>query len=345
MRNSKDVLLLELRRVLQVALDQARHEVLPAVPAGPSSLALDLEGPPLRHLLARDARDQVVRRVQRGDVLADGVAAQEDVELRHLADDAVVLLAVVYDADRVLVVRARGQEPEGPPEGHLAEHVEGEEVQPLAQVDDGARRLRAADDADGIRLLGFRGGGVGVGAEGAHARDEELDGVVDEGAELAHRRHRVRHVGHLLLHRVHLLAHLGEDVRVLGRREHAVEVGLVEPLPGREDVPGDVGRGERDLIGSDADHGPVCPVEVDVVPVRVLGDDRSDLPQACAGREEGAGDGAQGGGIAPEEHPPNEEKGDENGPVGADDRDGEVEDDADRGDGALLGHYHLAIRS
>lgn len=238
-------------------LNQTRHEVLPPIAPGPLALPLDLERPPLRHLLLGDARDEVVGRVQRRDVLADWVAPQEDVELGHLADNAVVLLAVVDGADRVLLVQPRGEEPERPPEGHLAEHVEGEVVQPVAQVQRRVRRLLRGSPRR--RLLG-RGARGRVRAEAAHARHEQLDRVVDEGAELAHGRHGVRDVGHLLLHSVDLLTYLSEDVRVLGRREDAVKVRLVEPLAGREHVPGDLGRGEGDLVGPDADHGAVFPV-------------------------------------------------------------------------------------
>lgn len=279
MRNSKDVALVELRLVLKVATDKGRQEVLAAVAAGALAVALDLEGPALGQLLAGDARDQRVLRVEGGDPAPQRVAAQQDVDLGDLADDAVVLLAVVDGLDGALLVDARGHEAEGPPEGHLAQHVEGEEVQPVAEVDDGVA-------AGETRLL--EAGDRGVGAELVEPAHEEVDGVVDEGAELAHRRHRVRHVGYLLLHRVHVLAHLSEDIRVLRRREHRVEVRLVEALAGREDVSSDHGRGERELVGSDAHDGSVLAVQGDVVEMRAFGGRGHEFPDTRAGSQEGA---------------------------------------------------------
>lgn len=129
-------------------------------------------------------------------------------------------------------------------------------MQPVAEVDDGV----AAGEPG---LLEARD--CGVGAELIEPADEVVDGVVDEGAELAHGRHRVRHVGHLLLHRVHVLPRLREDVRVLRRREHVVEVRLVEALARREDVARDQGRRERELVGRDSHDGAILAVQFYVV--------------------------------------------------------------------------------
>lgn len=53
------------------------------------------------------------------------------------------------------------------------------------------------------------------------------------------------------------LSHLGEDIRVLRRREDAVEVRLVEAPPNGQDVLCCIWGGKGNLVRCDANHGPL----------------------------------------------------------------------------------------
>jgi hypothetical protein len=92
------------------------------------------------------------------------------------------------------------------------------------------------------------------GGEAVELLDEQPFGVVDEARQLLHCRHAVRRRSDALLLRVHGLARLGEDVGVLGRREHAVEVRLAEAFAHGEDVL----CGVRGREGQLCDSGLVC---------------------------------------------------------------------------------------
>lgn len=70
--------------------------------------------------------------------------------------------------------------------------------------------------------------------------DEQPFRIVDEAGQLHHGGHAVRSGCDAFLLRVDRLPRLSEDVRVFGRGEDAIEVGLAEALADREDVFGGV---------------------------------------------------------------------------------------------------------
>ena len=205
MRNSKDIPLPKLFRILEMPQNQTRHQILPPI-ARLENRRLLVERPPARHLLERHARDQRVLGAQPGDKLPQWVPPQQVIELGHLTYDAVVRLRIVDGLDGLVHIPPLLKEPEAAAEGHFAEHVKGKVVQPVAQVKD-------------ARV---------VGDVGIDLASQQLDGVVDKGAELLHGGHAVGYVGDTLLLGVHLFARLGEDVWVLGWREDAVEGSLKE---------------------------------------------------------------------------------------------------------------------
>jgi len=67
--------------------------------------------------------------------------------------------------------------------------------------------------------------------------EQHLDGVVDERAQLLHSSHAVWNIGDALLRGMHVLSRLGEDIRVLGRGEYAVEGRLEEALSSTQQCP------------------------------------------------------------------------------------------------------------
>lgn len=68
--------------------------------------------------------------------------------------------------------------------------------------------------------------------------------VVDGRSHLLHRCHAVRLHGEALQLGVFPFADLGEDVWILRRREHPVEVGFRDPLANGQDISRGEGRGE-----------------------------------------------------------------------------------------------------
>lgn len=146
-------------------------------------------------------------------------------------------------------------------------------MEPVAQVHD-----RVAAGKAGL----LETGNGGVGAKLVETADEEVDGLVDEGAQLLHGGHGIRHVGHLLLHGVDVLANLGEDIRVLRRGEDRVEVRLVEALARGEDVAGDRRGRERELVRGNANDRSILAVQFDVVQMRAFRGRGLELPETRA---------------------------------------------------------------
>ncbi len=263
MGNGEDIALPEPLRILQMALDQAGHEILPPVAAPQQACAVLVKGTAVLHLLEGHLGDQSVLCRHPRDVLPQGIPPQQMIHLGDLAHDAVVGLGVVDRLDGVLDVPSLGEEAEASAESDLAEDVEGKVVKISTQIKDGSGWSRA-----------------GAGRhEVVHLLCQNLDRVVDEGAELLHGRHAVGYVGYALLLCVHVLADLGEDVGILRRREYAIEVGLEEPLSRAEEVPRGLRGRQRDFIRGNPHDGAVLSVEIDVMPVGVARRRRSDFPE------------------------------------------------------------------
>lgn len=254
-----------------MTLDQTSEEVFSTVTASALAFFIGRERLAFTHFVQRNFRHQGVAGVDERHEFPEGVLAKQVVELGDLAHEAVVALRVVNRLDGTLDVDAGFQKSERTTEGHLAQDVEGEEVQPSTEVEDLAATTLV--EAPAVVVPTAR-------AELGDLAHEHLDSVVDEGAELPHRGHAVGDVGHLLLLCVHLLADLREDVGVLWRREDGVEVRLVETLPGREDVTRCCGAGDRDLVGCDPHDGAVVSVEVDKLIISPSPRRRYELPKA-----------------------------------------------------------------
>ena len=273
MRDGEDITLGEFRWVFQVALDQTSEQVFPAVAASALALLVGRKRPALAHLVQCDARDKGVSGIEERDEFPEGVLAEQVVKLRDLTDEAVVTLRVIDSLDGALDVDAGLKESEGAAKGDLTQHVEGKEVQPCPEIEDLAPTslvvtLTVVVPAAGAVLGDFLG--------------QHLDRVVNERAQLPHSGHAVGYIGDLLLLRVHFLADLREDVRVLRWREDGVEVRLVEPLPGREHVARHYRGRDRDLVRRDPHDGAVALVQVDVVVVALAPRRRYELPEAGA---------------------------------------------------------------
>ena len=81
---------------------------------------------------------------------------------------------------------------------------------------------------------------VWLAGEAVELLDEQPFRVVDEAGQLLHGGHTVWSGCDAFLLSVDRLPRFSEDVRVFGRGEDAIEVGLAEALADREDVFGGV---------------------------------------------------------------------------------------------------------
>src|SRR5690606_9189633 len=120
---------------------------------------------------------------------------------------------------------------------------------------------------------------------------------------------------HPLLDGVYVLARLGEDVRVLGRGEDAVEGRLEEAPAGAQQSPCRLWGRNRHLIGGDPHHGAILPVQCDVVQVCVPGRRRQKLPEPTEGGQEGAWILTQRRGVPSIQGPEHQATDQEDGPM------------------------------
>ena len=254
MSDRKDIRLAELVRVAIVCFDQLRQQIIP------SSLDLAPETRPLALLqfIKSHARDDQLR--SRHEEAFERIATEKIVKPGDLSDQTVIPLHIINYFDTAFDISTLLEESIATRECDLAEnltpqmsvfgltserfpglpfgggettkpskgidptYVESKIVQPIAQV---TRLTR-----ESIQLL-----------------LQQILHLIDDGHHLLHGVERVRRHGEPLHLRVLPLPDLGEDVRVLGRREDPVEVRLAEALAHREHVLGGVGAGERNGVG------------------------------------------------------------------------------------------------
>jgi hypothetical protein len=235
-RNSKDVPFAKPVRLRLTCGQQLAQQILPV----DGILACLL---PLLEFRERNPRNESVLGCQKRHVLPQGISAKQMIHEGDLANDAVIPLRIIDCLDATIHVEAGVEEAEFAGEGHLAQdlhipnqypdrcayaiparfwrssYIKSKIVQPVPKI-----TCSAWPAGEAVELL-----------------DEQPFRVVDEAGQLLHGGHAIRSSRNAFLLCVNRLPCLGEDVRVFGRGEDTVEVGLAEALADGENVFGGVG--------------------------------------------------------------------------------------------------------
>lgn len=219
---------------------------------GKEVFALNLlaaERVPLVYLFQRHTCDQEVAGAQRRHIFPQGIASEDKVPLRDLANDTVVPLHVVNRFDGFFQILSSFEKSKLAGKGNLPKNVESVVVQCVAQI-----AVLVTSLAHAIQL-----------------RQEQTFGVLDVMGHGVHRSHGIWVRGIPLLHRMNLLSGLRENIRILWRGEDAIEVCLVEAFPGCEHFFGRIGRCEAEFIRCNSHDGTITSVYIDVIQLGVPG--------------------------------------------------------------------------